>query len=573
MRSIGKDIQFALRAFRQSPVFTVVALVSLALGIGANTAIFTLFDQVLLRLMPVKNAQELVLLHMEGFHYGSNWGDNSLSYPMYRDFKANNAVFTGMFSRYANQFSLGFHGTTELVNGELVSGTYFPVLGVGAAIGRTFTPDDDRVPGGHPVAMLGYAYWQSRFAGDQSIVGKPLAVNGHNFTIVGVAQKGFDGVELGTASDVFLPLMMRPQLMPLLNHQFDFDNRRTRWVNVFGRLKPGVSRRQAQASLQPYFHGMLEMEVKEAAFNKASAEVRARFLQNVIEVRPGAQGKPRFREMLATPLWVLMALTGGVLLIACANVASLLIARAAGRQKEIAIRLAIGAGRFRIIRQLLVESLLLSLAGGVLGLLLAIWTDRALLAFLPPDTVALKLSATPDLRILGFATAVSLLTGLLFGLVPALQSTKPDVAPVLKDTVGGIVGGGTHVRVRKALVAAQVMLSLLLLIGAGLFIRSLRNLRDMGPGFTTGNLAAFEVDPSLNGYNTDRSKLFYRRLTAEIGAIPGVRSVGVATVRILENNESDSWLTIEGYHPKATETPDAFMNWIGPGYFTTLRAC
>jgi len=278
--------------------------VSLALGIGANTAIFTLFDQVLLRLMPVKNAQELVLLHMEGFHYGSNWGDNSLSYPMYRDFKANNAVFTGMFSRYANQFSLGFHGTTELVNGELVSGTYFPVLGVGAAIGRTFTPDDDRVPGGHPVAMLGYAYWQSRFAGDQSIVGKPLAVNGHNFTIVGVAQKGFDGVELGTASDVFLPLMMRPQLMPLLNHQFDFDNRRTRWVNVFGRLKPGVSRRQAQASLQPYFHGMLEMEVKEAAFNKASAEVRARFLQNVIEVRPGAQGKPRFREMLATPLWV-----------------------------------------------------------------------------------------------------------------------------------------------------------------------------------------------------------------------------------------------------------------------------
>jgi predicted permease len=364
--------------------------------------------------------------------------------------------------------------------------------------------------------------------------------------------------------------MMRPQLMPLLNDQFDFDNRRTRWVNVFGRLKPGVSRRQAQASLQPYFHGMLEMEVKEAAFNKASAEVRARFLQNVIEVRPGAQGKPRFREMLATPLWVLMALTGGVLLIACANVASLLIARAAGRQKEIAIRLAIGAGRFRIIRQLLVESLLLSLAGGVLGLLLAIWTDRALLAFLPPDTVALKLSATPDLRILGFATAVSLLTGLLFGLVPALQSTKPDVAPVLKDTVGGIVGGGTHVRVRKALVAAQVMLSLLLLIGAGLFIRSLRNLRDMGPGFTTGNLAAFEVDPSLNGYNTDRSKLFYRQLTAEIGAIPGVRSVGVATVRILENNESDSWLTIEGYHPKATETPDAFMNWIGPGYFTTL---
>ena len=295
-----------------------------------------------------------------------------------------------------------------------------------------------------------------------------MAVNGHNFTVVGVAQKGFDGVDLGSPNQIFVPVMMRPQLIPLLNEQFEFNNRRTRWVNVFGRLKPGVSRQQAQASLQPYFHSMLEMEVKEAAFNKASAEVRARFLQNVIQVLPGSQGKPRFREMMATPLWVLMALTGGVLLIACANVASLLVARAASRQKEIAIRLAIGAGRFRIIRQLLVESLLLSVAGGVLGLVLAIWTDHALLAFLPSDTVAFKLSTTPDLRILLFATAVSLLTGLIFGLVPALQSTKPDVAPTLKDTVGGIVGGGTHVRVRKALVAAQVMLSLLLLIGAGL---------------------------------------------------------------------------------------------------------
>jgi predicted permease len=570
MRSIGKDFQFALRAFRKAPVFTAVALLSLALGIGANTAIFTLLDQVLLRLMPVKNPQELVLLHMEGFHYGSNWGDNALSYPMFRDLQTNNSVFTGMFGRWGTVLSLAFNGQTERVRGELVSGEYFSVLGVGAAVGRTFTPDDDRVPDGHPVAVLSYAYWQSRFAADRSIAGKTVAVNGHNFTVVGVAQKGFDGVDLSSPNQIFVPVMMRPQLIPLLNEQFEFHNRRTRWVNVFGRLRPGVSRQQAQASLQPYFHGMLEMEVKEAAFNKASAEVRARFLQNVIEVLPGSQGKPRFREMMATPLWMLMALTGGVLLIACANVASLLVARAASRQKEIAIRLAIGAGRFRIIRQLLVESLLLSVAGGVLGLVLAIWTDHALLAFLPPDAVAFKLSTTPDLRILLFATVVSLFTGLIFGLVPALQSTKPDVAPTLKDTVGGIVGGGTHVRVRKALVAAQVMLSLLLLIGAGLFIRSLRNLRDMGPGFTSGNLAAFELDASLNGYNSERSKLFYRQLSAELKAIPGVRSVGLAFVRILENNESDSWLTIEGYHPKATETPDAYMNWIGPGYFQTL---
>src|SRR5580704_14080394 len=553
MRSIGKDIQFALRAFRKSPVFTAVALLSLALGIGANTAIFTLLDQVLLRLMPVKNPQELVLLQMKGFHYGSNWGDNSLSYPMYRDFKANSAVFTGMFCRWGTDFSLGFSGTTERVSGELVSGTYFPVLGVGAAIGRTFTPDDDRVPGGHPLAILSYAYWQSRFAGDPSIVGKTLTVNGNNFTIVGVAQSGFRGVDLGNASQVFVPIMMRPQLTPLLNEQLHFNNRRTRWVNVFGRLKPGVSRQQAQASLQPFFHGMLEMEGKEAAFNKASAEVRGRFLKNIIEVHPGGQGPPRFQTVLATPLWVLMALTGGVLLIACANVASLLIARAASRQKEIGIRLAIGAGRFRIVRQLLVESLLLSVAGGVLGLVLALWTDRALLAFLPPETVSLKLSTSPDMRILLFATAVSLLTGILFGLVPALQSTKPDVAPTLKDTVGGIVGGGTHVRVRKALVAAQVMLSLLLLIGAGLFIRSLRNLRDMGPGFTTGNLVAFDLDPSLNGYNSERCKLFYRQLIAELSAAPGVRSTSLARMRILANNEWDNSATVEGYHAQGTD--------------------
>ncbi len=262
MRSIGKDIQFALRTFRKSPVFTAVALLSLALGIGANTAIFSLLDQVLLRLMPVRNPKQLVVLHMEGFHYGNNWGQNALSYPMYRDLAEHNSAFTGLLCYFSTDFSVGFNGHTERVSGDLVSGTYFPELGVGAALGRMFTPNDDRVPDGHPVAILSYAYWQSRFAGDRSILGKTIAVNGHNFTLVGVAQKGFEGLDFGTSSQVFLPVMMRPQLMPLFNEQFDFHNRRTRWVKVFGRLKPGVSREQAQASLQPYFHSMLEMEVR-----------------------------------------------------------------------------------------------------------------------------------------------------------------------------------------------------------------------------------------------------------------------------------------------------------------------
>jgi predicted permease len=393
-------------------------------------------------------------------------------------------------------------------------------------------------------------------------------MNGRNFTIIGVAQQGFDGVELGYTTQVFMPIMMRAEAMPLSN--LDFKNRRQRWVNAFGRLKPGVTEQQAKASLQPFFHGMLEMEVKQAAFNNASAEVRERFLKNIIDVLPGSQGRSYLRRQLSTPLWVLMALTGGVLLIACANVASLLIARATSRQKEIAIRLAIGAGRFRIVRQLLVESLLLSGAGGALGLVLSVITDRAVLAFLPPDTTSLKLSTTPDLRILGFTCAVALVTGIIFGFVPALQCTKPDVAPTLKDTVGGIVGGGSGVRFRKGLVAAQVTLSLLLLIGAGLFIRSLRNLRDLGPGFAPANLVAFNIDTSLNGYDGARGKLFYQQLVDAIGSLPGVHRVGLATQRILEDNEWDNWVTIEGYRPQATETPDPYMNAIGPGYFATL---
>ena len=568
MTNIWNDLRFALRTLRKSPVFTTVAVLSLALGIGANTAIFTLLDQILLRLLPVRDPQQLVLLSMKGFHYGSNWGGNALSYPMYHDFSEHNSVFSGMFCRFPYAMSLSFNGRTERVSGELVSGTYFPVLGVGAALGRTFTAEEDRTPGGHPVAMLSYAYWQTRFAGDPSVINKTVILNGHSYTIVGVAQRGFDGVELGNITKVFVPMMMKAQVTPNWD---DLKNRRQRFVNSFGRLKPGVTAEQAKASLQPFFHSMLEMEVKEPAFRNTTQEVRDRFLKNIIDVLPGSQGRSNLRRQLTTPLWVLMAITGGVLLIACANVASLLVAKATSRQKEIAIRLAMGAARRRIVQQLLVESVLLSVIGGVLGLVLAIWTDRLLLAFLPPDTTSLKLSTTPDFRILLFTFGISVLTGVLFGLVPALQSTRTDVAPTLKDQVGGIVGaGGAQVRLRKALVAAQVMLSLLLLVGAGLFIRSLRNLRDLGPGFPTSNLVAFNIDPSLSGYSAPQIKDFYRRLSDEIAAIPGVRTVGLASMRILEDNEWDNWVTIEGYHPDSKNTPDPFMNSIGPGYFATL---
>jgi predicted permease len=567
MGMLWSDLKYAVRMLRRSPVFTGVAVLSLALGIGANTAIFTLLDQVLLRLLPVHDPRSLVLLSMKGMHYGSNWGGNALSYPMYNDFRKNNRVFTDMFCRFPLPFSIGFGGQTERVSGELVSGTYFQVLGVGAAVGRTFTEEEDRVAGGHPVAMLSYAYWKSRFAGNTGVIGQSIVVNGYTMTVVGVSQPGFDGVELGYRTQVFVPVLMKAQLTPLWD---GLKDRRWRWVNSFGRLKPGLTMKVAQASLQPFFHGILEMEVKEPAFRNASNYTREQFLKNIIQVLPGSQGRSYLRQGLQTPLWVLMALTGGVLLIACANVAGLLVARASSRQKEVAIRLALGAGRWRLIQQMLVESILLSTIGAMFGLLLAVWTDKVLLGFLPPETADLNIATTPDMRILSFLLLVSIVTALIFGLAPALQATRASVAPVLKDQAGAVVGAGSHVRFRKVLVACQVSLSLILLVSAGLFIRSLQNLKDLGPGFKPDNLVAFNIDPSLNSYDAAKCKVFFRRLADALAAVPGVQSVGLASMRILEDNEWDSSVTIEGYSAKEGENIGAYMNSIGPGYFQAL---
>ena len=569
MSNVWGDLRYAFRSLRKAPVFTSVAVLSLALGIGANTAIFSLLDQILLRLLPVKEPRQLVLLTMRGRHYGSNWGGNAISYPMYLDFKNHNQVFADMFCRFPIQTSLTFEGQTERVQAEIVSGTYFPVLGVGAVIGRTFTPDDDRTESGHPVVVLSYDFWQTRFAGDPRIVGKKIIVNGNNMTILGVAQPGFDGVELGNAAKIFVPVMMEPDLMPL-NKEF-LKNRRQRWVNAFGRLKPGVTPEQAKASLQPFMHSMLEMEVQEPAFRNASAFTRQEFLKCTIDVLPGSQGRSFFRRQLATPLWLLMSITGVVLLIACANLANLLLARATGRQKEMAVRLAMGASRGRVVSQLLVESLLLAALGGIAGIAVAFSADRLLIAaYLPSDSQGLKIATAPDTRVLLFTMAVTFLTGVLFGLIPALQATKPDVAPTLKDQAGAVVGGG-HVTLRKVLVMAQVTLSLLLLIGAGLFLRSLNNLRNLGPGFRVERLIGLQVDPSLNGYKPERAKIFFQQLTDNLGAVPGVQSVALAAVRILEGNEWDSSAIVEGYTPpRAGDHPQPYMNSISPNYFATL---
>ena len=565
-----RDLQYSFRTLARTPGFTAIAILTLALGIGANTAIFTLLDQVLLRLLPVKNPQQLVLLTMRGRHYGNNWGGNAISHPMYRDFQAHNEVFSEMFCRFPIAASLSFNGQSERVAVELVSGTYFSTLGVGPARGRLFTPEDDRVPSGHPLLVLSYDFWKTRFAADPEIVGRELTINNYKMTVIGVAQQGFDGVELGQSPKMFIPIMMQPQII-IGNPNDMLKDRRTRWVNAFGRLKPGVSQQQAKAALQPFMHSMLEQEVQEAAFDHASTYDRQEFLKSWIDVLPGSQGRSYTRSALSTPLWVLMATTGAVLLIACANLANLLLVRGSARTKEIAIRLAIGATRWQIIRQLLIESVTLSFLGGIAGLALAFWADKALMGvYLPSDSGGLNISSAPDLRILLFTFGVTIFTGIIFGLVPAMQTTKPNIAGTLKDQAGAVVGGG-HNGLRKGLVVAQVTLSLLLLVGAGLFVRSLANLRNLGPGFSAGRLVGFNIDPSLNGYTPERLKVFYPQLSEALSSIPGVQSVGLASVRILEDNEWDSSMSVEGFTPaKPDENAEPFMNSIGPNYFATM---
>jgi predicted permease len=569
--TVLRDLKYTFRMLARTPGFTAVAVLTLALGIGANTAIFTLLDQVLLRLLPVKDPQQLVLLTMKGRHYGSNWGGNAISHPMFRDFREHNLVFSDMFCRFPNSASLSFGQQAERVSVELVSGTYFSTLGVVPALGRILTPADDVIPSGHPYVVLNYSFWKTRFSSDPQIVGKTLSLNNYKMTVVGVAQAGFDGVELGFSPKIFVPVMMAAQM--LVGNPVDMlTERRNRWVNAFGRLKPGVSQQQAKAALQPFMHSMLEMEVQQPAFAHASKYDRDEFLKCWIDVLPGSQGRSYTRRQLTTPLWVLMATTGVVLLIACANLANLLLVRGSSRVKEIAVRLAMGATRPRIISQLLIESLSLSALGGLTGLAVAFWADRALMKiYLPSDSGGMNISSAPDLRILLFNLAVTVLTGVIFGLAPALQTTKPNLAGTLKDQGGAVVGGSGHHRLRKGLVVAQVTLSLLLLVGAGLFVRSLANLRNLGPGFSPERLIGFQIDPSLNGYTPERLKVFYPQLSDALASIPGVQSVGLASMRILEDNEWDSSMSVEGFAPaKPDEHAEPYMNSISPNYFATL---
>ena len=570
MDELRINIRYALRSFAKNPAFTAVVVLTLALGIGANTAIFSLMDQVLLRLLPVKDPNRLVILQGPGPFSGRASSHSNtlhvLSHPMFEHLRDQSTVFSGVLAEFTASIHLGEGGQTDDVHGDLVSGTYFETLGLQPALGRLFTRDDDRVPGGHPIVVLGHGFWTRRFAADRGIVGRSLRVNDTPMTVIGVAPPGFHGIEVGESVDVYVPLAMQQQVLPTWPRAL--GDWRTRWLTVMARLEDGVSVPQATASVNVLYGQLLREDL--ATVKTPSDRFRIAFLQKRLRLDPGGRGTSGLRDNAETPLLVLMGMVGLVLLIACANVANLLLARASSRQKEVALRLALGASRGRLVRQLLVESVVFSLAGGALGIAFAAWTGTLLLRALPSEQAARVLTADPDLRVTLFALALAMITGTIFGLVPALQSTRPQLAPTLKSESAAVMGGTAPFRFRKALVVAQVALSLLLLIGAGLFTRSLGNLRSLNPGFEAERLLTFTVDPSLNGYDSARRLALFKRLQDDFAAEPGVKTVSLAENALMTSNDSSSTIRVEGYEAKEEEDMNPNFNSVGTGFFTTL---
>jgi predicted permease len=413
--------------------------------------------------------------------------------------------------------------------------------------------------------MLSYGFWKARFSADPAIVGSTATINGHPYTIIGIARQGFEGIEVGRPIQVFVPIMMKASITPTWNA---LDQRLWRWVKVFARLQPGVTRDQARAALLPFFQTALTRDLADPGFSTAARDVRDRYQQNALEIADASRGRSGLRRSLTTPLWLLMATAAGVLLIACANIANLLLVRGAARQREMAVRLALGATRRRLVKQLLVESLMLAGVGAVAGLGIAAAMAPIILGFFVSPDAPKPISTAPDWRILAFTAAVALGTGVLFGVAPALQATRPDVAPTLKDQATSVLGG--HGRLRKVLVGSQIALSLLLLIGAALFIRTLGNLLAVDIGFRADRLLSFSIDPSLNGYEPARVRQFAKTLLARLSEAPGVEGAGLAGIRILEGNQWNTSMTIEGYRPKGEESSLQWANSVSPGYFAAM---
>lgn len=568
MENLIQDVRHALRSLAKNPAFTLIAILTLALGIGANTAMFSLTDQVLLRQLPVQHPEQLVLLSSPGPQNGHVWSDGSpgasFSYPEYKLLRDGNEVFSGLLARFAVQVNVAGHGESEMANGELVTGNYFEVLGVKPAVGRVLESDDETAKGANPVVVLSYGYWTRHYGSDTQILNKQILVNNVPLTVVGVAQPGFTGVQVGQTPDIFIPITEKPVLMPADD---DLMERRNFWVALIGRLKPGVTLEKAEAGIMPTYHAYL---VDDLATMQMSEHGKKEYLAKKMILSPGARGRQILQADAKQPLLILMGMVGLVLLIACANLASLLVARSESRQREIALRQVLGAGRWRLIRQLMTESLLLAIAGGVAGLMIAEWTLSAVITAIPESLGASGLKAQLDPRVLIFATGLTVLTGVLFGFLPALRASTSSIHTTLKEHASGTTSSTNNVRLRKVLMVGQVALTAVLLAAAGFFAHSLRNLKGQDLGLSTEHVLEFSVSPELNAYPLPREVDFVERLRTSIAALPGVRSVSVSAIPILSNSNASRNITAEGYKPGETENTNVDTNWIGPNYLATL---
>ena len=570
MNKLIEDIRYALRQFRNNPGFTLTAVVTLALGIGANTAIFTLLDQALLRSLPVKDPAKLVLLRFSGrdsghlHDYGGDQGDY-FSYPMYRDLRDKNAVFSGLIATTRADAGVLWKNSPGLAKAELVSGNYFDLLGVRPTAGRLFVQSDDLQPDANPIVALSYGYWQRRFGSDRGVIGQSILVNGHPFTVVGIAPPSFQSVQTGYVPDIFVPITMKKVMTP---DEDDLLERRSRWLNIVGRMKPEMVLAQAQAGIDPLWHSLREDELSQMSHH--SDRFRDEFVTNShLSLLDGAKGFSPLRNDVRTPLLVLMGMVGLVVLMASANVASLLLVRAAGRIREMSIRYALGAERARVARQLLTEGLMLGFMGGVLGITLAPMVSAVLQrGIIGGGDGAPPFSNNPDPRILAFNFGLAFVVSLIFSVAPVVQFWRPNLTPALKQQTTTAAGGST--RLRSIFACVQIGLSMVLLFGTGLFARTLYNLKNTNVGFVTDHLIVFTLDPSLAGYDLPQIPGLYKRVLDSLSQIPGVTSAAATTDPELMDNNTGLNITVAGYTEKEEEDMDIEKEVVSPGYFSTL---
>ena len=566
-----KTIKFALRTLFRAPFVTTVAILSLALGIGANAAIFSIFNQMLLSSLPVQEPGRLVNLSSPGPKQGSTSCnqagdcDHVFSYPMFRDLQKMQTVFTDVAAHVVFGANLSFEGQTVSGEGMLVSGSYFPVLGVQPAVGRLISPADDQKVGESPVVVLSHNYWTRRFSQRGEVVNQTMVVNGQTLTIIGVAPPKFEGTTLGANPDVFVPITLRGQMQQGFN---GFHNRRSYWAYLFARLRPGVTIELARLGMEGIYRGIIndvEAPLQQGYSDQRMQEFRAKPLG----IEPGHQGQSSVRGDAGTPLRMLLGVTALVLLIACANIANLLLARAGRRSGEMAVRLSIGANRWHLVRQLLTESLILASLGGLAGLVVAQWTLQ-LIASILPEQAAETFRIELDPTVLLFAAALTIGTGLLFGLFPALHSTRPDLLPTLKGQSGQPSGAKGAAVFRTSLAVFQIAISMALLVAAGLFVKSLAKISRVDLGIRTENVVTFGVSPELNAYSQEKSRALFARMEERFGSLPGVTGVTAAVVPVLAGSNWGTDVTVQGFQRGPDIDSNSRFNMVGPDYFRTL---